>query len=155
VLDQWPSYLGYVVSFATVGAIWLAHSAITHYVDRVDVVLLRLNLLLLFVVALLPFPTRLMAENVDHEDAGRVASTIYGVTLLVAVLVLSAVWRYASRAQLIRDDATASEVDRLSRKLTPGLAGYFVMIGLGILLPVVAVLGYLVIALYLLVPFGR
>ena len=30
LLDQWPSYLAYVVSFATVGAIWLAHNAVTH-----------------------------------------------------------------------------------------------------------------------------
>ena len=26
---QWPTYLAYVVSFATIGATWLSHSAIT------------------------------------------------------------------------------------------------------------------------------
>ena len=31
LLEQWPSYLAYVVSFATVGAIWLAHTAVTEY----------------------------------------------------------------------------------------------------------------------------
>jgi uncharacterized membrane protein len=113
VIDQWPSYLAYVVSFATVGVIWLAHSAITHYLDRVDVVLLRLNLLLLFAVSLLPFPTRLIADSIDHDEAERVASTIYGVTLLVAMLVLSGVWRYASRAELLREDASGE--DQLQR----------------------------------------
>jgi uncharacterized membrane protein len=62
-LDQWPSYLGYVVSFATVGAVWLAHNAVTDYLDRADQWLLRFNLLLLMVVSFLPFPTRLLAES--------------------------------------------------------------------------------------------
>ena len=34
--DQWPGYLGYVVSFSTVGALWLGHNAITDYLDRAD-----------------------------------------------------------------------------------------------------------------------
>lgn len=29
ILEQWPSYLAYVTSFLTIGAIWMAHSAIT------------------------------------------------------------------------------------------------------------------------------
>jgi hypothetical protein len=29
--DQWPSYLGYLVSFATIGAVWFAHTVITEY----------------------------------------------------------------------------------------------------------------------------
>ena len=29
VVDLWPSYLGYVVSFSTIGAMWLGHNAIT------------------------------------------------------------------------------------------------------------------------------
>jgi uncharacterized membrane protein len=60
--DQWPGYLGYVVSFATIGALWLGHNAITDYLDRADVTLLRLNLLLLLLVAFLPFPTRLVSD---------------------------------------------------------------------------------------------
>src|SRR4029077_11090656 len=31
VAGLWPSYLGYVVSFSTIGAIWLGHNAITEY----------------------------------------------------------------------------------------------------------------------------
>ncbi|MDT2008078.1 DUF1211 domain-containing protein [Rhodococcus opacus] len=31
---QWPSYLAYVMSFSTVGAVWFAHTVITEYLDR-------------------------------------------------------------------------------------------------------------------------
>lgn len=152
VLDQWPSYLAYVVSFATVGALWLAHNAVTDYLDHADSLLMRLNLLLLLVVSFLPFPTRLLAESVEHEDAGRVAATFYGLALLAASLLLAVLWRYAVYEHLVRPDAGDDEVAVLSKKLTPGLAFYVVMIVLGLFIPVAAVLGYLAIALYYLIP---
>jgi TMEM175 potassium channel family protein len=46
---EWPAYLGYAISFLTIGAAWLAHNAITDRLTRVDSLLLRINLLLLFV----------------------------------------------------------------------------------------------------------
>src|SRR5215831_20793881 len=46
-LAQWPSYLAYVVSFTTIGAIWLGHSLITEYLEQADGILVRLNLVLL------------------------------------------------------------------------------------------------------------
>lgn len=152
ILDQWPSYLAYVVSFATVGAVWLAHTAVTEYLEHADSLLLRLNLLLLLVVAFLPFPTRLLAESVEDEDAGAVAATFYGLTLLAASALLAVLWRYALHAHLVRPEAGADEVAVLSKKLTPGLAFYVVMIGLGLFFPVVAVIGYLAIAVFYLVP---
>ena len=33
LLDQWPSYLAYLVSFATIGAIWIKHTVMTEYLD--------------------------------------------------------------------------------------------------------------------------
>lgn len=52
----------------------------------------------------------------------------------------------------MRPDADDDEVLVLTRKLTPGLGGYVAMIVLGLFLPVAAVLGYLVIAVFYLVP---
>jgi len=37
----WPSYLAYVASFSTIGAAWLAHNAITEYLDRADAAFVR------------------------------------------------------------------------------------------------------------------
>ena len=61
VLNQWPSYLAYVVSFATIGVAWLEHNAITDYMDYADAMVVRVNLLLLLLISFLPFPTRLIA----------------------------------------------------------------------------------------------
>lgn len=153
-LDQWPSYLAYVVSFATIGSAWLAHSAITEYLDRAETGLVRLNLLLLLVVSFLPFPTRLLAEYIGEPEPERVAVTIYGINLLLMAVLVWVLWRYAVRERLVRPDADDVEVQVLTKRLTPGFAGYLVMIGLGLFLPVAAVFGYLIIALFLILPIG-
>jgi uncharacterized membrane protein len=152
--DQWRSYLAYVVSFSTIGVLWLADSAITEYLDRVNSMLVRLNLLLLMVVSFIPFPTRLLAEYGADDDAARVATTVYGLTILMGVILISVVWRYAIAAGLERPDVTDQELQSLTTKLTPGLAGYVAMIVLGLFLPTTAVIGYLAVAVFLLVPFA-
>lgn len=154
VVDQWPSYLAYLVSFSTIGAVWLEHTVITEYLDHATSALVRLNLLLLLLVAFLPFPTRLLGEYVGAEDAARVAVTIYGLNLLLVSVVVSALWRYAVREGLIRSDVADTDVRMLTRRLTPGLAGYLAMLVTGWFLPVLAVFGYLVIAVYIVLPLG-
>jgi uncharacterized membrane protein len=151
---QWPSYLAYLVSFATIGAAWLAHSTITHYLHGVDALFLRVNLLLLLLISFLPFPTGLVADHVRDVNAERVATSILGIKLLLIALVVSAMWRYAVRRELVRPDAGDEEVRMLTQRLTPGLAGNVGLIILGLVLPRVAVLGYLTIALLLIIPIG-
>ena len=152
VLARWPSYLAYLVSFASVGAIWLAHNAVTEHLESADGTFLRLNLLVLLLVSFLPFPTKLLAENLSTEDAEWVAVTVYGLNLLLAAVAVSALWQCAHRAGLVVASATDEDIRFLTRRLAPGLVGYLAIIALGILLPFVAVIGYLVIALFFLVP---
>jgi uncharacterized membrane protein len=155
VADLWPSYLAYVVSFATIGAAWLGHNAITEYLERTDAAFVRLNLMLLLVVSFLPFPTRLLADYIGQDSPERVAVTFYGISLLLATTLLMVLWRYAVRAHLVRPDAADEEIQLLTERLTPGLAGYLVLIISGLFLPILAVIGYLAIALYYIIPFRR
>jgi uncharacterized membrane protein len=150
--DEWPGYLGYIVSFATIGALWLGHSAITEDLDHANTILLRLNLLLLLFVSFLPFPTRLLFDYVSKGEAEKVASTFYGITLLVAAALLWLLWRYAQHARLVRSDVKDEEITLLTQRLSPGLAGYGLFIVIGLFAPFVAVAGYLVIALFFLLP---
>ncbi len=150
--DLWPSYLAYVASFATIGAAWLGHNAITEYLDRADAAFVRLNLLLLLVVSFLPFPTRLFADYIRQDSAERVAVTFYGISLLLASTLLMVLWRYAVWAKLVRPDAADEEIQLLTQRLTPGLAAYLVLIISGLFLPILAVIGYLAIALYYIIP---
>ena len=151
----WPTYLAYVASFSTIGATWLGHNAITEYLERVDPAFVRINLLLLLVVAFLPFPTKLFADYIDHKTLERITATFYGVTLLLASTLLLLLWRYAVRKQLVRPDTDDEEIQLLTQRLTPGLGAYVILIPAGLFIPIIAVIGYFVIALFYIIPFRR
>jgi hypothetical protein len=67
-------------------------------------------------------------------------------------VLVSLLWRFAVREGLIRSDISDNAVKTITKRLTPGLAGYLIMILLGIFLPLLAVIGYLIIAVYNMIP---
>ena len=115
---------------------------------------MRINLLLLLLVSFLPFPTGLVADHIRDEEAERVATTILGINLLFIAVAVSMLWRYAVSRGLVRPDMEEEEVGRLTRRLTPSLAGYVVVILVALFFPLVAVFGYLEIAIVLILPIG-
>ena len=152
--DEWPAYLGYVISFLTIGWVWIGHAAITSHMERADGLFLRLNLLLLLVVAFLPFPTRLMAEYLGKSEPERVAVVFYGVVLLTIAALISALWRYARHAkELLRTDATDDELAALTAKSTPGLVGLLLATAVGVVVPSVGALCFLAVSTFLVIPF--
>jgi uncharacterized membrane protein len=153
VVDGWPSYLAYFVSFLTIGAAWLAHTGITRRLAGADLELLRINLLLLLVVGLLPFPTGLVAKSIEDVNGERVFVALYGLVLLAVRLMLTAMDGYARRHGLYHTEGG------VARGATPGVVpvvvAYGVTIAVGVLLPVVAVGFYCAIAVALVVPIGE
>jgi uncharacterized membrane protein len=150
VLRAWPSYLAYLASFLTIGAAWLGHTALTDRLARSDPLLLRINLLLLLVVAFLPFPTKLVAEALHHEGSERVFVTIYGLTLLAIRTLGFALDAYARHERLYSPAKGGEEQADESRELLPVLAGYVIAILVGLALPGVAVVIYFAVALYMI-----
>ena len=122
-LHAWPAYLGYLVSFLTIGAAWLGHSALTDRLGRADSLLLRINLLLLLVVAFLPFPTKLVAEGLHGLEGERVYITMYGLTLLAIRLLGFALDEYARRERLYARGGDTEELQTERRNLLPVVIG--------------------------------
>jgi TMEM175 potassium channel family protein len=65
--SHWPSFVAYLISFFTIGIIWVNHHALVANIAAVDRPVLFLNLLLLAFVVALPFGTATMA---DYLTAG-------------------------------------------------------------------------------------
>jgi len=152
-LNAWPAYLAYVTSFLTIGGAWLLHTALTDQLAQIDQLFLRLNLLLLLVVVLLPFPTRLIAEALHNTSGERVYVTMYGLTLLAIRLLGSALDAYARYAHLYSPAGEGEELKSTQQKFLPVVIGYVIAILIGLLLPVVAAALYAGLAVYLVVPF--
>lgn len=152
ILEQWPSYLAYVTSFLTIGAVWMAHSAVTGALRAADGVLYRLNLIVLLVASFLPFPTRLIGEFIENQDAERIAAAFYGLTLLALTLSFSLFVRHVARTQQLVKEHVPEDVLAAAAMSAPTFGLYAVAIVLSIVLPILAVGLYLVIAVYLTIP---
>lgn len=124
LLDIWPQYLAYAISFATIGIIWVNHHVVLAQVARADRAFLFLNLALLLSVAFIPFPTRVLAEFV-RTDNGQAAALLYGFTMLTMSAAFLSVWLYASVGRrLIRPDADPKAISGITRSFLPGLPMY-------------------------------
>ncbi len=104
-------------------------------------------------MSVLPFPTHMLAGYLSNQDAERIAVTVYGLNLLAISGFTSIVWHYALWQRLVRRDDSEEDVRALTAKLDPSLVSYAVAIGIGLLSPGIAVVLYLVIALFMIIPF--
>ena len=132
VLHVWPAYLGYVVSFLTIGAAWLLHSAMTDRLARADSLLMRINLLLLLVIGFLPFPTKLVAGSIHDANAERVFVTMYGLTLLIIRLLSFSLDAYARREHLYANGSTDEELQTDRHTIIPVMIAYIVAVLVGL-----------------------
>ena len=118
--EAWPDFLGYFISFAYVGGIWLSHAALTRLMKRGDDLSFRLNLVMLLFVSLLPFTTKVMVAHMTGPDA-RFAVAEYGLDVLIASGLLTALMWYAARDRHLMLDDVAD--DKLRRSLPPAAGG--------------------------------
>ena len=147
IAHQWPSYLAYVTSFVTIGGLWMAHHALFRCLQYADAMVMRVNLVLLMAVSFLPFPTGLMAEAIRDTDAERAAVVFYGLTLLVISIVLRLLWQAIVREpDLLKPGVSVDEMIAINSAATPNIGFYAAVILVALLLPKVAVFGYLVVA---------
>jgi uncharacterized membrane protein len=97
LLHAWPQYLAYVVSFLSIGIMWMNHHTILAHVARVNRPLLVLNLLLLMGIVAVPFPTALVAEHLRSAGhSGTVATVTYGLVMIAISAGFAGLWVYVA-----------------------------------------------------------
>ncbi len=151
LLERWPSYATYVVSFLTIGIIWLNHHAVMERIKTVNRPLLLLNLVFLMAVAAIPFPTALLAEYLHAGHDERLASAIYGATMALMGISFGLMWAYAIFGEdLLHENV---EPDRARRSLLLFAAGnplYLLAIGASLLSAELGLAIYALLALFYL-----
>jgi uncharacterized membrane protein len=101
-LHQWPAYAAYATSFLTIGIIWVNHHSVLERIERMDRGLLFLNVVFLLFVALIPFPTKVLAHYLQSGgDYAHVAAAAYGVAMILMGVAFSLLNYYSSARGLI------------------------------------------------------
>jgi uncharacterized membrane protein len=141
----WPQYVAYVVSFLSIGIMWMNHHTLFGHVTRIDRPLLVLNLLLLMGIVAIPFPTALVAEHLTgpRSAGGSVAAVVYGVVMIVISLFYNAIWEYLVRHTEVLGARATRQVLRQS------VPGFGVRLSGGVKFPrwSIGLIGYLAGAL--------
>jgi uncharacterized membrane protein len=153
LLAAWPSYAVYVVSFLTIGIIWVNHHALFALIRQVDRPILFLNLLLLMMVSLVPFPTALLGEWITDEQEAHVAGAVYGLVFLLMGVPFGQIWRYtAARPELVHEALGTERARRALWRLQAGELGYLLGIGLAFMSGLASLVVYALVALYYVAP---
>jgi uncharacterized membrane protein len=144
----WPSYVAYAVSFVTIGIIWVNHHTVMALIAKVDRVFLMLHVLFLMMIAFIPFPTALLAQNI-RSDGAEAAALSYGLTLTLTASLFNGLWRYGAHGRrLIRTDADKRLVDGISRSYLPGPFMYLAATLVALKSPLASAGLYLAIAVF-------
>ena len=153
LLQQWPAYVAFVVSFLQVGVVWANHHAMFHYIRRSDHRLLVYNLILLLCTAVLPFTSALLSAYARAgESELRLAALLYSGALGAAGVSFSATWQHALNAGLVKPYADPHRLHALRRHWMLLPLFYAVAFALALVNPRWSLGMYLVLLFYYALP---
>jgi uncharacterized membrane protein len=156
LIHLWPSYVGYAVSFLTIGIMWINHHYMFKDIVRVDHTLLVLNLLLLLSIAFVPFPTAVVAAYARSGEHQLEATLVYGSTFVVIAVFFDALWLYASHGmRLIDGHVTETRVRSRTLRYLPGPLLYAITLPLALINPWISLGIYAGLAVFWLLPLNE
>lgn len=133
--QQWPVYAAYVVSFLTIGIIWINHHAMIGRLREADRTILFLNLLLLMSIAVLPFATRLMAAYLKQSNGEHVATGVYSGSFLVMAVFFATLNRHIllTKAHLLHTQLPVEQRRQILYRSIAGVVPYAIATALAVI----------------------
>jgi uncharacterized membrane protein len=109
-----PRFVMYAMSFLTLWIFWVGQQTQLNQLASADRDLAWIHIgFLAAAIAIMPFATMLLAEFIEY----RTALVIYWGNLAFLGVVLYCAWRYAVRAQLLKQDVSAKAVAAVERRI--------------------------------------
>ena len=144
LLEQWPTFLAYALSYLQAGIYWVNHHSLLKDAEKVDDRVLWLNLLMLFALSLMPFATSFLGEN----RAASFPTAVYAFVMLMPALV----WNFLHGA-ILRVNPAEKEVTRTaSNKGYIALGLYAAAVPLAYLNPAISLFFVFTVAVMYFVP---
>lgn len=109
---QLPSFWSFALSFFTIGLLWMTHQRKFRLIRRYDGVLLWINMVFLFCIAFLPFPTAVLGRN-----GGRASTVLYASSMAATGIMSWLITVYAyGHHRLIGPDIDPALLSHWSRR---------------------------------------
>ena len=153
LIALWPAYVAYLISFMTIGIIWVNHHTLLEHCRRADRRFLYLNLALLVAVGIVPFPTALVGRYILSAQGATAALVVYGLGGLLIAITFSGAFFYATAGERLVGDASEARRLRHEARLFPiGLVSYTVGIALAFVAPLASLAMYALTAAFYALP---
>ena len=110
--DVVPQLIGFGLSFAVIGLLWVDHHTLFDHLRRRDEGLLWGNLAFLLCIAFLPYPAGVLTKHLGAP----VAVLFFIGSVVVTALVWLALRRYASAGSRLVDESTDDDRRQLLRR---------------------------------------
>jgi uncharacterized membrane protein len=124
LFKQWPAYLTFITSFATILIMWVSHHGIFKLVSKSDTPFLFANGLLLLLVTVVPFPTSLVAQYLTTPAAALACAVYAGVFVVINVAYNLLWWAAARHRRLLHAGVTPVQVKRHTLNILFGFPVY-------------------------------
>ncbi len=136
LLHAWPAYVAYLVSFVTIGILWIEHHGMMSAVRGINRRFLERTLAFLLFISILPWPTALAADYADQAvPEARAVAVLYAATMLMMGLTFAWGWRYlATHPELVAEPAR-SALPAGARRALLGSLVYLIAIAVAFLSP--------------------
>ena len=151
LLEMWPKFLAFAVSFLVLGILWSIHHFQFHFIKRSNGMFTWINILFLLSVALIPFSTALIGE---YHIYSKLAVIFWGINGFLCLLMLNIVWWYATKKQnLIDKEIVNNEIEPQVIKLFQirimmGAISFIPAIALSFVNPLISIAIYGFIVIY-------
>ena len=103
-----PSFFAFVLSFLVIAAFWVGHYRTFRYIVDADGRLVAINFAFLFCIAILPFPTSIIASEGNLASA----AIIYAVFGFATGALSTLLWVYPARVAHLTAPAVTPEIAR-------------------------------------------
>ena len=123
LIELWPKFLSYVISFVILGIFWYLHHIAFHYIKRSDNGLIWLNILFLMFVALIPFSTSLFGSYGTEQ----LPLIIYAINIIFVMAIRFIIWTYATAKRRLVDKDISTRLLRWDKLITLGLFLIFLL----------------------------
>ena len=149
LLDLWPKFLTFVMSFVILSVFWIAHHGYSHFLKRTDRFFLWINLLFLLVVVFVPFSTDFLGDYPRQ----RIAVMIYGCNMMALGLTLYWQWEYATTGhRLVGSNIEAHLVRKGKQRILMGMLAIGCAMLLALVNPALSLIVYVLFPIAYLRP---
>ena len=128
--------MAYLVSFITIGILWIEHHGMMSAVCGINRRFLERTLAFLLFISIIPWPTALAADYANQSvSEARATAVLYAAAMLMMGLTFAWGWRYlAAHPELVAEPARPAFPAGARRALLGGLV-YLIAIAAAVLSP--------------------